>query len=317
MSFRKIVLPALFAVMAAVPAGAEDRHIPSISCRRAPGTPVIDGYMSDEAWRYGEPLLEFHQLGREGRSAELPNMAVMVYDEENLYIAMVMGKRPGFVMADSMWRDGVEIFIDPGRAGKGYFQVAGNHKGAWSAAHPPDGAADISWDPGKEMSARVLTAGWLLEVAIPFESVGGAPAEGDVWGINLCRNDAHARFITLAPLRSGFHELEGFPEVTFAGKLGEPVRMSGRGGREKFERLMARLSRMVSQLPAESFARGPLEDSLQSLQETALEIENEMAKHPVIARVYGEWAYGFLLEELQDNIYWRVMTARMFERKSR
>ncbi|MGD9498623.1 MAG: sugar-binding protein [Armatimonadota bacterium] len=74
--------------------------------------------------------------------------------------------------------DSVEIYVDP-RAGGSYLRRALNSLGA----------AKASAAGGWQVATKVEADRWLVEVRIPFALIGAAPAAGEVWGFNACRND--------------------------------------------------------------------------------------------------------------------------------
>lgn len=74
--------------------------------------------------------------------------------------------------------DSVEIYVDP-RTGGGYLRLALNSLGV----------AKSSAAGGWQVATGVEPDRWLVEVRIPFALIGTTPAVGDVWGLNVCRND--------------------------------------------------------------------------------------------------------------------------------
>ncbi len=91
--------------------------------------------------------------------------------------------------------DTVEIFLDPENDRDSYYQLIVNSRGFYSATIWAS-KQDYLHGAGRPWKARAAvktsvkpTAGqWVCEVLIPFEAVGGAPAKGARWAVNVCRN---------------------------------------------------------------------------------------------------------------------------------
>lgn len=315
MTRRTPILAALIACLTGMPSAAGEATAPEVVAHRVTEPPVIDGAISDAAYLAGRPLTRFHQLGSETAPAKVPSLALVVYDDEHLYVAMVMGKAPGRDISASYWRDGIEIFIDPGKTGDHYFQIAGNHDGVWSAEHPADGGMDRGWEPDVRLAGRTLASGLVVEAAIPFEALGMTPSPGDIWGVNICRNDAQAGHLTLAPLTRTFHEPRNFHRLKFGPERESTADTFDAGDSrsfEEFDEFVTRLDEQVDALPDEMPGRDRISDRVEAARATGAAVEREMEDHPVFAAKYGQWAYGFLLDEMKDDVRWRLRVAELF-----
>ncbi|MFW6039367.1 MAG: hypothetical protein ACOC9P_02705, partial [bacterium] len=174
---------------------------------------------------------------------------------------------------------------------------------------------DTGWEPRMQWSARALTSGWIIEAAIPFEALGSTPEKGEVWGVNIGRNDERAGHITLAPLTRGFHDPEGFCRLRFGAERKQQVITLDDGNRrafDEFDKLITRLNKQIDALPGKTPGRHRLDDRIESARDTATAVKHEMEDHPVFAATYGEWACGFLLDELRDDVRWRLRTVELF-----
>jgi hypothetical protein len=89
--------------------------------------------------------------------------------------------------------DTFELLIEPrGPHGKGsgtIFRVVGNAVGVWHADQDEQriGQFHRPWDSGISYGSMIWdpTGGWMASVAIPWEKLGGRPADGAIWGIQL------------------------------------------------------------------------------------------------------------------------------------
>jgi len=189
--------------------------------------PTLDGLVDEPLWQKAAVAQHFFD-DRQGRSSSLRTKAMLAWDAERLYVAMVMpelhpdqmvaGETEGFF--DEAWRDdSIEIHLQSGGSGQQAWQFVVNCRGAFM-----DGYA--SSDPGAERvwqsATHIGKDSWSVEVLIPFAAVGGAPKAGDVWGANFCRNRRvePAESSAWSPSRD-FHDASRFGQVRFVGKAAE------------------------------------------------------------------------------------------------
>lgn len=92
----------------------------------------------------------------------------------------------GAVEADRMdWqKQSVEIFVDAGDGAKRQIAVS-PAGGVWDAK---DG--DLSWSSKAEVRTAFSGKKWEMEIALPFERLGGEPANGARWKMMVIRNAA-------------------------------------------------------------------------------------------------------------------------------
>ncbi len=292
----------------------EETRSPKIACCRITSTPVIDGIIAEDLWLKGEMLTQFHQLGQEHRPAKLPSMAVLLYDEKNLYLAMLMARNADDPMRDSIWHDGVEIFIDPGRRYNRYFQIAANPKNKWSAAYC-EGSFDMGWRPEMEIAGRQIPGGWLLEMSVPFSSLGLVPKPGDIWGVNICRNDSRVGHITLSPIEK-YQDISSFYKMLFEGEREKSALPYTGDSHKVFNDTVKQLEKEISSLPDNIPAKENLVKNLTSFREKAVPVEKEADKNPAFSEVYRGWTYSSLLKGLKDTVYWRIMVIHLFNSNS-
>ena len=190
-------------------------------------SPALDGLIDEPVWQKAAGAQYFYD-DRQGRSSSLSTKAMLAWDSERLYVAMVMpephpdqmvaGETEGFF--DEVWRDdSIEIHLHPGGSGQRAWQCVVNCRGAFMDGH-------ASSDPGAERlwqsATHIGSDSWSAEVVIPFAAVGAAPKAGDVWGANFCRNRQvdPAESSAWSPSRD-FHDTSRFGRIRFVGEPGD------------------------------------------------------------------------------------------------
>lgn len=201
-------------------AGCAASSLPAYEIHRASAAPVIDGDLSDPAWKNAAavPLV----LTIDGGSPKHPTSVRMLYDDVNLYIAFEVNdthlwnrytKRDEPIYEDEV----VEAFLCPSGQLHYYyeFQVSpqnvvfdafiinrGGPNGMGKTMHAPPltqytanelkTAVRIRGGKANNSAGGTEKAeGWDVEIAIPFASIAGGanlpPKPGDVWRGNLYR----------------------------------------------------------------------------------------------------------------------------------
>jgi len=171
-----------------------------ISALRTDEAPRIDGALDDECWRRAEPLTNFTQvLPVEGAAASERTEVRFAYTRDVLFIAIhCFDREPGKILAKTMQRDNtfesedyVKIAFDTfGRQRDGYFFMV-NPAGART-----DGIFGKFSDENRDFDAlwtaraRIVSDGWVAEIAIPFKSISFDPRH-DFWRMNIERVIRH------------------------------------------------------------------------------------------------------------------------------
>lgn len=185
---RQKGLEALLAVGAAL-------RVPRLAQR-----PVIDGVLEEAAWSRVLPLTRLYQsIARMRLHPTTGKSEVWVgHRDGNLYVG-VKGYEPNTdTLAaaatnrdDNAWQDDcVEIFLDPDRDYRTYYQIVVNSRGVIFDQHSdgknPNG--DRTWNGRYLHATRVTPAWWALEIEIPLAQFDeGEIGAGAVWGANLAR----------------------------------------------------------------------------------------------------------------------------------
>lgn len=187
----------------------QPKGIPSVVVPRMKGTaPQIDGVLGPGEWEGALTVVFDTTLsGRMGEDDTFPVWRAM-WDEEALYMAVQVwfpGGRP--VDAVELERDGaawggdaLEFFLrGPGR--NTYYHFIVNARNSIYDSR----SGNAGWNGEWRHAAQVEGSSMVIEVAVPFESIGEKPAVGDEWHGNVIV-DMNGQSLTPAWVKtSGFH----------------------------------------------------------------------------------------------------------------
>jgi len=162
--------------------------------------PVIDGKLNDAAWKEKVALAPFVPFVT-ARDYDLvgKTRVWMTFDEENLYVGFLckdpeMDKVSAFTFQDEQKRgnDRVEVAISADAKSTAYYHIMVDCDNArWDSltkAGKEIYGKDSSWTGKYRNAARKEKDQWVVEVAIPWETLGmEAPGAGDRLKGNLLR----------------------------------------------------------------------------------------------------------------------------------
>jgi len=182
--------------------------------------PVIDGSLDDACWQQSEVAGDFRRIN-EGTPALEASEARLLYDDTNLYF----GFRCAEPQMDLVRRDlkanpsmfdyergnTVEIFFDPGRTKRYYWQFMINTNGVTEMHLSTHDVMHLG-DLRHEWQARVFLGDdfFSIEAAAPFALLHPKPNAGRMWGVNFCRARQIGRkepaymYSSWQPMRGGF-----------------------------------------------------------------------------------------------------------------
>jgi len=112
-----------------------------------------------------------------------------------------------------LWEDdSVEVFLSPANDAH-YVHVVANALGRASVQND---RGDIRELP-VAAEGSIRADGWTVSVSVPFETIGRAPAAGDVWGLQLCRNKQTdpAESITWMEAATTYRDTSAFGRLVF------------------------------------------------------------------------------------------------------
>ncbi|MDD2710974.1 MAG: sugar-binding protein [Verrucomicrobiae bacterium] len=166
---------------------AEEVQPKAVCASKLAVPPTIDGKLAEGEWAGAGRIESFVAENGLDIPVREQTSAFVACNENTLFVAFrceesqmskiaaKITKQNGNVWGD----DSVEIFVDTKTV---IHQFIVNSLGT-------------QWDntPGKkggwEAKAGINEKSWVVEAAIPFAKLGGYPAEGTIWGFNLCRSE--------------------------------------------------------------------------------------------------------------------------------
>jgi len=192
-----------------------NEDVPEVVATRAAAAPTLDGKLDEPAWRNAGVLTGFHG-GRDGDPVTAETEAKALFDDENLYLAVVCRDADiANLVAEKTERDGatfmddsVEVFIDANRDGRTYFNFCTNFLGTQT-----DGIGfDYSWNGDWESAAAKGADAWTVELKFPLANFDVSPATPAVWGLNIGREHHRLKqYPRWAPTSAkSFHEPQNY-----------------------------------------------------------------------------------------------------------
>jgi hypothetical protein len=125
-------------------------------------------------------------------------------------------------------KDAAELFLDPGKSKKAYFQFCASPLGARSDMRvTPCGKRETGlYTPDWDAAPHIGAGHWALEIRIPLGELVfdggfiGTPQPGDEWGINFCRDQGRFKEWSLwSPHKDkSFHRPAQFGTAVFRGR---------------------------------------------------------------------------------------------------
>ena len=185
----------------------------------------IDGKLDEFSWAAAPRVGRFHNIRNLSQRDTAPTEAALVWDDTYLYFAFACGDLEAWATMknrdDRIWNEEVvEVFLDPDGDARNYAELEVSPENVvvdLMIAAPRTGAAEeaLRWDiEGLKTAVGRHKAGWVVEIAIPWASLGRsgatqAPRSGDRWRVGLYRIERPggvARSEKLAALRTSLAE---------------------------------------------------------------------------------------------------------------
>jgi len=241
-SFRRVrpCFVVFFLLIARVTFGADP---PAVSAAKLPaGTaaPVVDGLVTDEAWKNVAPLETFTQQDPiDGAPASERTEVRVLFDRTTIYVGIVcFDSEPDKIIVSQARRDSpltdvdsVIVVLDTfndnqnafvfgtnalgieydgqvsgeGQTGGGSSQGQGTGQLSSSNQRGAISAFNPNWDGDWRVTARITERGWEAEMAIPLKTLRYAPGANRTWGFNVMRNIRRKNEqVYLSPVPRGF-----------------------------------------------------------------------------------------------------------------
>jgi hypothetical protein len=170
---------------------------PSIKAIPTLKSPVIDGRLTDEAWKSAAKIDELYQREpNRGEPVSEKTIFSVCYDANHLYVAVKCFDDPKKITAKEMARDvslgnddRIQVILDTYMDHRsGYWFQIGPRGSIGDATISENGAVfSKEWDGLWEGKARIVADGWEAEMAIPFKTIG-FDKNNPTWGIKFIRH---------------------------------------------------------------------------------------------------------------------------------
>ncbi|GJM44431.1 MAG: hypothetical protein DHS20C21_12730 [Gemmatimonadota bacterium] len=181
-----------------LPALAEfaPNFLPTLGVERATGPVKIDGSLDEAAWASAARATNFAEVSPGDQiEPSVSSEAWVMFDDQNLYVALIAQDDPEEVRASICDRDAIfqddyfGIMIDPyGDQSSGY-ELFVNPLGIQGDLRMrSDGNEDGSFDMIWLSEGKVTESGYQVEIAIPFSSLRIPDQEQQTWRVNFWRD---------------------------------------------------------------------------------------------------------------------------------
>lgn len=163
--------------------------VPAIEIREMPLPPLVDGNLSEVAWR-GVPA----QGIRRPEAFAAAMQVYLAYHGETLYVGFETRRPEGGLVAAGKVRDAealltddaVELILDPGLSLRDGMRIVVNSRGVIYDSLLTHGGTNeaVATDLAIEAAAATDSRVWSVELAIPFRELKLAGKPGEVFGLN-------------------------------------------------------------------------------------------------------------------------------------
>jgi len=177
----------------------------TVSCPRVAAAAVIDGRLDDACWQQASANTNFLLRLRLAETAKAQTTFYVCHDDKHIYFAArCEGQDPAKLFADAQGPDTrraykddvIEVLLDTAFTQNDAFHFIINSRGAvWDAEEHRRPDTDIMdvfierWNSDARAAGGREGDAWIVEVAIPFASMGltEAPKPGAKWGFQVGR----------------------------------------------------------------------------------------------------------------------------------
>lgn len=186
----------LFAVcnLSRAQGGLMNSAVPMVVPSYVTKAPMLDGTLSDLAWQGASRTGDF-RCRDSGEPASQRTDVRVCYDRSTLYLAFEcfearMGQMKTECTTDGgpVWNDdSIEVFISANSVADlaTCYQFVVNSAGAKTALRPLGTPLNLDW----RAAVTRMKDRWVVEIAIPFDTLRPLGMNASCWRANLCRND--------------------------------------------------------------------------------------------------------------------------------
>lgn len=179
----------------AAPVPGSHDSAPVVVPARIGGRIVLDGRLDEPEWRLVEPVTRFVQTEPlDGAPASERTEVHVLYDEDALLVGARLHDSSGSVkkrlgrrdtyLTDSDW---FYVMLDTHHDHITAVQFSVNPAGVKRDELTSGGRGDVSWNAVWDAAVTVDSAGWTVEMRIPFSQLRFGSAPVQTWGIQLSR----------------------------------------------------------------------------------------------------------------------------------
>ena len=201
-----LALILFLAPVGVIPAAAQDTYSPVykpiLKVKSAAGEIKVDGWLNDPGWK-GAAVADHYVETNPGYNIKPPveTRAMMTYNNEFLYVAIVAEARPAEIRASLCERDqttsddNLGVFLDTyGDASWAYMFFVNAYAVQYDAIWTSNAGTDTKYDLVWESAAKVTDSGFQVELAIPFSSLRFPNRPTQEWRVEFFRY--HEREVT-------------------------------------------------------------------------------------------------------------------------
>ena len=178
------------------PARPAAGHTRAVTATRTAVAPVIDGLLTEDAWKSGA-LADAFWVSDTQRPPTDQTSVVVVYDDAALYLAFTcLDARPDLVRASQVTRDAspgrddrVTVELDPHHNHRAISRFTVTARGTQSDVMAGGRARNRQWKGAWSAATRRTPFGWTAEMAIPLALLD-FKAGADTFGLNFTRYQA-------------------------------------------------------------------------------------------------------------------------------
>jgi len=172
----------------------------NVSAKKISDKIQIDGILSEESWKLANSITDFKQrLPIDGNEPTEKSEMKILYDEENLYFGFIFFdsepdkirstilNRGGWIHRDDKLEISIDTYLDRRNAYLFEMNPFGTQDDALITDEKPPSLDEWAWDGIYVSEGRITDFGWILEVAIPWNTLSFPSNEELIMGLAVKR----------------------------------------------------------------------------------------------------------------------------------
>ena len=172
----------------------------NVSAKKISEKIQIDGILSEESWKLANSITDFKQrLPIDGNEPTEKSEMKILYDEENLYFGFIFFdsepdkirstilNRGGWIHRDDKLEISIDTYLDRRNAYLFEMNPFGTQDDALITDEKPPSLDEWAWDGIYVSEGRITDFGWILEVAIPWNTLSFPSNEELIMGLAVKR----------------------------------------------------------------------------------------------------------------------------------